>query len=102
MAKTATFTATVLGGHKGLAFEVPFDPGERWDMARVGLRPGRRGYPVHGRVGRIGFDSFAVARSKRFWVLVAASLAKDAKLRPGDAVRVSLGPGHGADGPAGK
>jgi len=34
----AQFTATLLEGHKGAAFEVPFDPEERWEMPPEKLR----------------------------------------------------------------
>jgi hypothetical protein len=54
--KAERFDAIVLSGHKGLAFEVPFDPGERWGVAPVALRPGRRGVPVRGSVNGKAFE----------------------------------------------
>ena len=85
-------TAVILDGHKGPAFEVPFDPAERWRVAQVKLWPGRRGYRVRGTVNKIRFESAAVGRSRRFFVLVTDEMTKTAKLRIGSKVEVSLVP----------
>lgn len=90
--KSERFTAVVLDGHKGPAFEVPFDPAGRWGVAQVKLWPGRRGYRVRGTVNKIRFESAAVGRSRRFFVLVTDEMAKAAKLRIGSKVEVSLLP----------
>ena len=84
------FVSVILDGHKGLAFEIPFDPGERWDAAQVQLWPGRRGYRVRGTVNKVGFDSVAVSRARKFFVLVTDQMRKEGKLRNGVSVRVSL------------
>lgn len=84
------FVAVVLDGHKGLAFEIPFDPGERWDVAPVQLWPGRRGYPVRGTVNKVRFESVAVSRARKFFVLVTDEMKRSGKLRSGSRVRVSL------------
>lgn len=90
--KAEQFAAVVLDGHKGPAFEVPFDPAERWGIPQVKLWPGRRGYRVRGTVNKIRFESAAVGRSRRFFVLVTDELTKAAKLRIGSKVEVSLLP----------
>jgi Domain of unknown function (DUF1905) len=90
--KSERFTAVVLDGHKGPAFEVPFDPAERWEIAQVKPWPGRRGYRVRGTVNKVPFESAAVGRSRRFFVLVTDEMAKAAKLLVGSKVEVSLIP----------
>jgi len=90
--KPARFTAIVLDGHKGPGFEVPFDPAERWGVAQVRLWPGRRGYRVKGTVNKVRFESAALGRSRRFFVLVTDEMARAAKLRIGSKVEVSLLP----------
>jgi hypothetical protein len=86
------FSSVVLAGHKGLGFEVPFDPGKRWGRAPVSLRPGRRGHRVSGTVNGAPFESSVVGRSRSFFVLVSEGMAKAAKLREGSTVRVLLRP----------
>ena len=90
--KAERFTAIVLDGHKGPGFEIPFDPGERWGVAQVRLWPGRRGYRVRGIVNKVPFESAALGRSRRFFVLVTEEMAKSAKLRVDSKVEVSLLP----------
>ena len=90
--KAERFTAIVLDGHKGPGFEIPFDPAERWGVAQVRLWPGRRGYRVRGSVNKVRFESAALGRSRRFFVLVTDEMAKAAKLRIGSKVEVSLLP----------
>jgi hypothetical protein len=93
MAKpSARFEAVVLDGHKGLAFEVPFDPSDRWGVSEESLWPGRRGYRVKGSVNRVRFESVAVPRARRFFVLVTDDMRKTGRLRAGSAVKVSLSP----------
>jgi len=86
------FSAVVLDGHKGLAFEVPFDPRSRWSISEVSLRPGRRGYHVRGTVNKIEFESVVVPRTKRFFVLVTDEMRSKGRLRDGSKVTVSLRP----------
>ncbi len=88
------FDSVVLDGHKGLAFEIPFDPAARWSIAPVPLRPGRRGHRVRGTVNRVRFESVAVSRARRFFVLVTEEMRKAAKVREGSSVKVSLEPGR--------
>ena len=90
--KAERFTATVLDGHKGPGFEIPFDPAERWGIAQVRLWPGRRGHRVRGTVNKVRFESAALGRSRRFFVLVTDEMAKAAKLQIGSKVTVSLLP----------
>ena len=90
--KAERFAAVVLDGHKGAGFEVPFDPGERWGVAQVRLWPGRRGYRVRGTVNKVRFESAALGRSRRFFVLLTDEMARAAKLRIGSKVAVSLLP----------
>jgi mRNA-degrading endonuclease toxin of MazEF toxin-antitoxin module len=90
--KAERFDAIVLSGHKGLAFEVPFDPGKRWGVAPVALQPGRRGVLVRGTVDGKAFESAAVSRMRRYFVLVTDEMARAARLREGSSVTVSLRP----------
>jgi len=89
---TERFTAIVLDGHKGLAFEAPFDPAALWGVEEVRLRPGRRGYLVRCRMKGRRFESAVVPRSRRFWVLVSAEMRKAGGLRAGTEIRVSIEP----------
>lgn len=86
------FEAVVLAGHKGLAFELPFDPAARWRVSEERLWPGRRGYPVKGSVNRVRFESVVVPRSRRFFVLVSDEMKSACRLREGSRVKVSIGP----------
>ncbi|HEY6146526.1 MAG TPA: DUF1905 domain-containing protein [Thermoanaerobaculia bacterium] len=87
------FSSVILDGHKGLAFEIPFSPETRWQLAPVKLRPGRRGYRVRGTLNDAGFESVAVPRSRTFFVLLVTDEMRDAgRLEPGDTVNVSLEP----------
>ena len=90
MTRAARFRTVVLDGHKGLAFELPFNPAERWGAEEIALRPGRRGYRVRGSVNRHRFESVVVPRAKRFWVLVTDDLKKTARLRAGSEVKVEV------------
>lgn len=84
------FVSVVLDGHKGLAFEIPFDPADRWRAAQRQLWPGRRGYRVRGTVNKVRFESVAVSRARKFFVLVTDQMKKAGKLRNGVSVKVSL------------
>jgi hypothetical protein len=88
--KFERFESVILDGHKGLAFEIPFDPAERWGVAPVALWPGRRGHRVRGTVNGVRFESAVVTRARRFFVLVTDGMKKAGKLRSGSSVRVSL------------
>ena len=88
----ARFTATLLDGHKGAAFEVPFDPAERWSIEPARIRKGRNGHRVIGTVNGVGFDSAIVPRAKKFWVEIDAEVMKKAKLDIGDRAKIDLRP----------
>jgi predicted DNA-binding protein (MmcQ/YjbR family) len=88
----ARFTATLLDGHKGAAFEVPFNPSERWSIEPTRIRAGRNGHRVIGTVNGVGFDSAIVARSKKFWVEIDGDVMTRAKLEIGDAAKIDLRP----------
>jgi len=92
VSKAERFSSVVLAGHKGLGFEVPFDPRKRWGRAPVSLRPGRRGHRVSGTVNDKAFESAVVGRSRRFFLLVTDGMAKASRLSEGSRVRVSLRP----------
>jgi hypothetical protein len=47
---------------------------------------------VRGKVNKVRFESAAVGRSRRFFVLATDEMAKAAKLRVGSKVEVSLLP----------
>lgn len=88
----ARFTATLLEGHKGAAFEVPFDPAKRWDIPPERLRAGRSGHRVAGVVNGVRFQSAVVPRLRRFWLEIDDDLRKDAKLDIGDSARITIHP----------
>jgi len=92
MTRRERFAAVVLEGHKGLAFELPFDPKERWGLSEESLWPGRRGYRVKGSIGKKRFESAVVPRSRRFWVLVTDAMRKAGRLRAGSEVAVVVEP----------
>jgi hypothetical protein len=90
--KAVRFRAPLLEGHKEDAVEVPFDPAKRWSTRALPLMRGRRGHHVRGLMNRVRFESFVVARSRRFYVLVDADLKRAAGLEVGDVVEVALEP----------
>ena len=59
-----TFKSEVLSGHKGHALELPFDPGEAWNVKAQTLWRGRKGFEVEANINGVAFGSFAVARQK--------------------------------------
>jgi hypothetical protein len=69
------FKATLTDSPKGLAVEVPFDPGRK---------------EISGMLNGIPFDSTVARRSKKFWVLVESDLAVAARVGEGDEVDVVL------------
>jgi hypothetical protein len=85
-------SGVVLAGHKGDAVEVPFDPGAKWGVAAQWIGPGRRGYRVACRVDAIRFDSYVVARSKKFWLLLSSEVEDQLSIEAGDTVSLSLEP----------
>jgi len=88
----AQFTATLLGGHKGAAFEVPFDPEERWEIPPEKLRAGRNGHRVAGKVNGVAFESAIVPRSRKFWLEIDDDVRKQAKLVIGTPAKVAIRP----------
>ena len=90
--KTATFSATILSGHKEDAVEVPFDPAQRWNSEPASIRAGRRGHPVHAEIGGHGFDTHIVARSKKFWLLLPREAEAAAGISAGSRIEVTVKP----------
>src|SRR5437763_4568746 len=90
--ENARLTATLLDGHKGAAFEVPFDPSERWSIEPARLRAGRNGHRVIGTVNGVGFDSAIVPRAKKFWVEIDDAVVEKAKLEVGAAAKIDIRP----------
>ena len=84
----ARFRGVVLAGHKERAIEVPFDPGARWNLKTLAIRPGRHGYAVRAQINEMSFDSFVVTRSKKFWLLLPAEV--ESRIAIGDEVAVTL------------
>lgn len=92
MPRAARFTATLLEGHKGAAFEVPFDPAARWGIPARRLRHGRHGHPVRGSVNGVRFESAVVPRARRFFVEIDEKVRSAAKLDVGESVKISIAP----------
>ncbi len=88
----ARFTAVLEDGHKGVAFEVPFDPAERWGTKPEPVGPRRRGHRVLGKVNGVAFKSAVVPRSRSFWVLIDDDVRAQAKLKPGTTAKIELRP----------
>ncbi len=96
--KIESFDGVILSGHKQDAVEVPFDPAERWSKTARPLWSGRRGHAVSGRLNACGFDSFIVARSRRFWLLLPAAVEAQADVRAGDTVHIEVAPRQAGGG----
>ncbi len=62
----------------------------RGSLSRSPSTPRRAGYRVRGTVNRRRFESAAVSRARRFFVLVTDEMQKRGRLRSGSTVRVSL------------
>lgn len=92
-----TITGVLLSGHKEDALQVPFDPGKEWTLQSVPMAQGRRGFSVDATVKGFKFQSYIVARSGRFWLLVDSSVKERAHLTVGDTVSVVLEPNIGPD-----
>ena len=90
--KVERISGVILTGHKSDAVEVPFDPGVKWGMAAQQIAPGRRGYRVACRVEALQFDSYIVARSKKFWLLLSPDVEDKLSIKAGDRVSLSLEP----------
>jgi len=90
--KRARFKAELLGGHKGAAVEVPFDPAKKWPIDAVALWPGRRGHIVRAELNGVSFGSCIVPRSRKFWMLIDEGVQRKAGASVGDSVRVMVEP----------
>jgi len=90
--KPEKFRGELLGGHKGAAVEVPFDPAKRWSIAATRLRPGRWGHHVEGSLNGTNFTSVIVGRARKFWLLVDDDLQLASGVSVGDTVQVALIP----------
>ncbi|MEP7068094.1 MAG: DUF1905 domain-containing protein [Usitatibacter sp.] len=91
MAK-ARFRGVILEGHKQAAIETPFDPAVRFNTEAVSIRRGRNGVPVRAVIAGITFETYVVARQKRFWLIVEDEHLDAAGVAVGDEVAVSLEP----------
>ena len=98
----ASFTATLQDGHKGAAFEVPFDPAERWEIEPVRLQAGRNGHRVEGKINGVAFESAVVPRSKKFWLLIDNDVREKVKIEIGSIAKIAIHPIKTALGPTTK
>lgn len=92
IAGTMTFRATIHGGHKQDAVEVPFDPADQWGLPAQPLRPGRRGLRVHATLHGEVFATAIVRRSNRFWLLLPEAVERAAGVTAGDLVELGVAP----------
>ena len=90
--KRKRFKAEVLGGHKGYAVEVPFDPSREWNVEPQPLWRGRRGYPVVAKINGVSFESAIVPRQKKLYLLIDSEAKKAAGVEEGSVVQVALEP----------
>jgi hypothetical protein len=88
----ARISGLVLEGHKDAAVEAPFDPAERFGIEPTALRRGRRGHRVRASTKSLRFETEIVPRSKRFWLVLPASVLEELRLEPGDTIDLSVGP----------
>jgi uncharacterized protein DUF1905 len=86
------FAGELLSGHKQDAVEVPFDPGNQWQLQPQALRPGRRGFRVKATINGWVFDSAIVPRQKRWFLLIGSDVAASAAVSVADIVRVTVEP----------
>lgn len=90
--KKKTFKSEVLSGHKENALEVPFNPGETWNMKPSHLWRGRNGYQVIVKLNGVSFESCIVGRQKKFFVVVDKDMMHAAELAVGDTVTATVAP----------
>ena len=86
------FKAELQSGHQEDAVEVPFDPGQAWDLTPARLWRGRRGYTVLATLNGISFETFIVARQQRFFMLVDEDIKQQAGVAVGAIVSVAVAP----------
>ena len=85
----------LLGGHKGPAVLVPFDPAERWGIEETALGPGRRGFRVRASIKKIPFDSAIVSRLRRNYLTIDKSIVAEAGCVAGKDVEIFVEPMRG-------
>jgi uncharacterized protein DUF1905 len=90
--KRKRFKAELQTGHKENAIEVPFDPAGVWDIPTRPLLQGRRGHRVQGSLNGSHFESVIVARSGKFFLLIAAEVQQATGIAVGDLVDAVVGP----------
>jgi uncharacterized protein DUF1905 len=90
--KRITTEGTLVGGHKGPAVEIQFDPSREWGTEEVALEAGRSGHLVEVDLNGVRFRSAIVSRMSRLFVVVDEALARRAGATVGDKVRVTVWP----------
>jgi hypothetical protein len=86
--KAVKFESTVLEGHKGPGFEVPFDPAEKWGIAPAKVGTARNGHRVRLKVNGEQLEAVVVPRMRRFFAMTEAP----STLAAGERVSVSIEP----------
>lgn len=87
------FHAEILGGHKGAAVIVPFDPAKTWNLEPTDVpAPWRKGYLVQGTINRSRFEGWIGRRWGRNFILVDEALLKRTRTSIGDVVSLSVSP----------
>ena len=92
MSRARRFSGELLGGHKGAAVEVPFDPEQTWKIAPAPLWPGRRGHSVLATLDGVTFTGAIVPRSKRFYLMIPADVQAQVGVALGDQVEIQVQP----------
>ena len=88
-----SFTGELLSGHKHVvALEVPFDPGDEWNLQAQPLWRGRRGFRVKARIKGFAFESSIVPRQRKFFLLIDPVVVESAGLVIGSRIRVMVEP----------
>ena len=87
-----SFTGHLLGGHKGAAVEVPFDPDVQWGVPPERLRKGRDGHRVEATINGVKFQGAIVPRVRRFWSEVPEEAVVRADVAAVAEVRIRLTP----------
>jgi hypothetical protein len=92
LARARRFSGELLGGHKGAAVEVPFDPEQTWKIASAPLWPGRRGHSVLATLDGVTFTGAIVPRSQRFYLMIPAEVQAQVGVALGDQVEIQVEP----------
>lgn len=88
----ARFRAVVMSGHKEDAVEVPFDPAAKWGIKTQQIGAVRSGFAARAEINGVAFDTFVVARARKFWLLLPPEVGAKTDVAAGDEIAIVLLP----------